>query len=135
MASFEPLRQYGFGPLTRTEDDRYVIEARPAQPVPACPHCGARDAVGFGRREREVADVPLHGRPVRLAVHARRFRCGACARTFYESLPEIDDRRRMTTRLMRWIVSEARRRTGVEIAAHTGLAEGTVRGVLQDHAG
>jgi transposase len=131
-AGFQPLPSYGFGPLRRERDASFSVEALPATRPPACPHCGARGAVGFGRRMRDVADLPLHGRPLRLRVQARRFRCAACHRTFYEALPEVDPKRHMTLRLRRWIVREARSRTGVDVAAEAGLAEGTVRQVLRD---
>lgn len=129
--SFQPLRHYGFGPLTRDTDASYRVQALPAQPTPACPQCGAADAVGFGRRSRDVADLPLRGRPVRLAVTTRRYRC-VCGHAFYEVLPEIDPKRRMTLRLKRWIEDEVRTRGAREIAAETGLSEGTVRLVVKD---
>lgn len=128
---FVPLQHYGFSRLERTEAG-YRIEALLAGPPGVCPYCASADLAGFGRRVRNVADVPLAAQPVLIAVLTRRFRCGACGRTFSETLPEIDPRRHMTLRLKRWIKTEATHRTGVSIAAEAGLSEGTVRKTLRD---
>lgn len=133
-AGFQPLPHYGFGPVQRVDDDSYRIAALPARQPTACPHCAGRELAGFGRRDRAVADLPLHGRPVSLVMQVRRFRCGDCQRTFYEALPDIDPKRHMSLRLKRWIGKEAKRRSGVEIAAEAGISEGTVRQVLKDLA-
>jgi transposase len=42
--------------------------------VVGCPHCGVR-AVGHGRSVVQVRDLPVSGRPVRLAWRKRRWRC------------------------------------------------------------
>jgi zinc-finger of transposase IS204/IS1001/IS1096/IS1165 len=56
---------------------------------------------------RRVADLPLAGRPVRLVVVARRFRCGAdlCGRRIFTErfedgvlAPGVESRRKMATK-------------------------------------
>jgi transposase len=57
-----------------------------------CPDCQRRSRRAHSRFIRQLRDLPLGGMPVRLRLHARRFRClnPACARqTFRERLPEI----------------------------------------------
>ena len=43
-----------------------------------------------------VRDLPTHGKRVGLYIDTRRFQCRACAKTFYEELPKIDEKRAMT---------------------------------------
>ncbi len=40
----------------------YHITAEPVESNRICPQCASVNAVGFGRREQLVKDLPLHGR-------------------------------------------------------------------------
>ena len=72
--------------------EHITIKASPRQNAAACPDCGVASRRVHSRYGRTLADLPWQGRPVTLAVHARRFRClnPACARqTFAERLAEV----------------------------------------------
>ncbi|MDT8296422.1 ISL3 family transposase [Roseomonas mucosa] len=72
--------------------EHITIKASPRQNAAACPDCGVASRRVHSRYGRTLADLPWQGRPVTLAVHARRFRClnSACARqTFAERLAEV----------------------------------------------
>jgi hypothetical protein len=62
-----------------------LIVARPAARTGVCPACGTVSAKVHSRYRRSLSDLPSQGRVVRIAVHARRFRClhGGCGRKIF----------------------------------------------------
>lgn len=116
-----------------TNDHDYHITAEAVEPSKSCPHCRSDNLVGFGRREQMVKDLPIHGKRVGLYVDTRRYRCRACTKTFYEALPEVDEKRLMTQRLTAWMGKQAIRRTFASIAEEVGCTEFTVRAVFNDY--
>lgn len=113
------------------EGDKTVLHVEMTGEPSPCPSCGASEVVGFGKRTQSVADIPENGKPVELQVITRRFRCKNCGRSFYESVEGVGGNRRMTDRLADWIRNEAPSRRFTEIAAESGLSEGTVRALLR----
>ena len=118
--------------IQQNEHD-YHIDVEAAEPPTSCPHCRSGDLVGFGRREQMVKDLPMHGRRVGLYIDTRRYRCRTCGKTFYEALPEIDEKRLMTKRLAQWMGKQAIKRTFASIAGEVGCTEFTVRAVFSDY--
>jgi transposase len=58
----------------------------------ACPACRHRSSRVHARYQRQLADLPLGGRPVRIIVHIRRFKCAnpRCMQsTFSEQIPGL----------------------------------------------
>ena len=58
----------------------------------ACPGCRRRSARVHARYQRQLADLPISGRRVRIIVHVRRFKCTSprCAQsTFSEQIPGL----------------------------------------------
>ena len=88
---------------------------------------------GHGRVEILVHDLPVHGKQVGVYVDARRLRCQGCGKTFMETLPGVNDARRMTQRLVKWVGERSLRHTFTSIAEEIGVAEGTIRNVFADH--
>ncbi len=111
----------------------YYIAAETIDPPKRCEHCFSQTIVGFGRREQMVRDLPIHGRRVGLYVDTRRFRCRSCSKTFYETLPDVDEKRLMTKRLTLWMGKQAVKRTFASIAEDVGCTEFTVRAVFNDY--
>jgi transposase len=71
--------------------DRIVIAARCRAVAGECPACGRQSGRVHSCYERRLLDLPSHGRPVRLRVAVRRFRCatpGCPRRIFAERLGE-----------------------------------------------
>ena len=105
--------------------------------LPTCPACGSDRLHGFGRREQMVRDLPSHGKRVAIYVDTRRFKCLACSQgrvaTFSEPLPDVDDKRAMTARLVRWIGQQSLKRTFASLAEEVGCVEGTVRLIFGDY--
>lgn len=116
-----------------TNDHDYHISAEAVESPKGCPHCRSDNLVGFGRREQMVKDLPIHGKRVGLYVDTRRFRCRSCTKTFYETLPEVDEKRLMTQRLTAWMGKQAIKRTFASIAEEVGCTEFTVRAVFNDY--
>ena len=116
-----------------TNEHDYHIQARTIGLQDACIHCKSSNIVGFGRREQMVRDLPTHGKRVGLYIDTRRFQCRACGKTFYEDLPQIDEKRAMTKRLSNWIGRQAIKRTFASIAEEVGCTEFTVRAVFADY--
>ena len=126
------LPSYTVTALQENEHD-YHIDAVARDRPDRCPHCQSDNLVGFGRREQMVKDLPMHGKRVGLYVETKRFQCRSCDKTFYESLPDVDEKRMMTSRLTAWVGKQAIKRTFASIAEDVGINEGTVRSVFRDY--
>jgi transposase len=116
-----------------TNEHDYHIKACVIAAQESCIHCQSSSIVGFGRREQMVRDLPTHGKRVGVYIDTRRFQCRACVKTFYEELPQIDEKRAMTKRLSNWIGRQAIKRTFASIAEEVGCTEFTVRSVFADY--
>ncbi|PIE42635.1 MAG: ISL3 family transposase, partial [Gammaproteobacteria bacterium] len=75
----------------------------------------------------------MHGKRVGIYVDTRRYQCQSCNKTFYEPLPDADEKRKMTKRLLDWIGRQAITRTFTSIADEVGVVEGTVRSIFRDY--
>jgi transposase len=126
------LAAYAVTAVQETDHD-YHVDATVKDALKACPHCQAPDPLGFGRREQVVRDLPMHGKRVGLYIDTRRYRCRVCSRTFYEPLPDVDERRSMTSRLVAWIGRQAIKHTFASIAEDVGIDEKSVRSVFRDY--
>ena len=117
-----------------TEDEHdYHIHAHSLDNPTSCPDCQSKSIVGFGRNEKLVYDLPMHGKRVGIYFDTRRFQCKACGRTFLEQHSNFHAERNMTKRLVEWIGAQSLKRTFVSIAEETGVSEGTVRNIFRDY--
>jgi len=121
--------------VQRLEDDEhdYHIYATVASEPKCCVHCNSFSIRGFGRREQLIKDLAMHGKRVGIYVDTRRFQCLHCNKTFYEPLPDVDEKRKMTSRLVQWVGKQAISRTFASIADEIGIVEGTVRSIFRDY--
>lgn len=126
------LSSYVVKALAENDHD-YHIDAESKLPVTNCPHCQSNMLYKFGNREQMVRDLPMHGKRVGLYINTRRYRCQDCFKTFYEALPDIDDKRLMTKRLTAWMGKQAIKRTFAGIAEEVGCTESTARAVFSDY--
>jgi transposase len=107
----------GFVVESATDDGAVtVITVRRATRTGSCPGCRTITERIHSRYHRRVADLPLAGRPVRLVVVARRFRCVA----------DLCDRRIFTERFEDGVLAPWARRTSRldYVVHHLGLALG-----------
>jgi transposase len=119
--------------LSLVENHDYHIDVETKQPPTACPGCQSSNIVGFGRREQMIKDLPMHGKRVGVYINTRRMLCQVCTKTFSETLPDVDERRAMTKRLLTWIGKQCIERTFSSIAKEVGVVEGTVRAIFKDY--
>ena len=113
--------------------DGYCVNLERSTPPVTCHHCNLDQIVGFGRREQVVRDLPAYGHRVSLHINTRRYHCKNCEKTYYEPLPEVDQKRLMTSRLVSWMGEQAISRTFAGIADEVGCTEYTVRSVFHDY--
>ena len=80
-----------------------------------------------------IKDLPRLCKRSSIYVETRRWRCKHCGKTFYQDLPHVDEKRRMTDRLVQWIGEQAVRRTNSSVAEEVGVTEGTIRLVFAEY--
>ena len=118
----------------RVEDDDYHFHVEPPRPE-TCEACGTvGELVLFGRADQAYLDLPIHGKRVTLWVLRRRYKCKSCDGTFRPTMPDMDEKRAMTKRLVEYVRKAVLTRTNTDVARETGLDEKTVRQVFQDFA-
>lgn len=97
-------------------DDGTTIIVRSTSPTSHCPSCGTSSSRVHSHYRRQMADLPLSGRSVKLIATVRRFRCEAvrCGQSIF------------TERFADGIVAPWARRTGRldGLVHHLGLASG-----------
>jgi transposase len=123
---------YSVTAVDNTDHD-YHIQAELIQSPAYCQLCYSEKIVSFGRREQLIKDLPVHGKRVGIYLNTRRLKCRSCNKTFSEFLPDINEKRSMTQRLVNWIGKQAVKRTFSSIAEEVGITEGTVRLVFKDY--
>lgn len=96
------------------------IVVRDTRRVVRCPFCGSKATKVHETRPVEIADLPFAGQKVVLIWMRRRFGCDDCGRRHTEDHPEFEGK--MTRRLARTIVSDAKRMTIKEVARRYGLS-------------
>ncbi len=90
--------------------ERLVVRVRSTVRRPCCADCGTPSGKAHDRRDREIRDLEVSGRPVTLVFEQRRMVCGVCGgRRFMEDHPAFEGR--VTARLARRLVADARQMT------------------------
>lgn len=116
-------------------DTEYHVKAAPSAYSKLCPHCGcSHTTIGHGKLPLFVRDLPTHGKRMMIHVDAPRLLCKPCRKTFTATMPEIDETRQMTERLVAWIGRQALDYTFAAIAEQVGIDEKTVRNIFTEYA-
>lgn len=118
--------------VDETEHD-YHVRAESTLETRKCQHCQSDSIIGFGRYEILIRDLPVHGKRVGIYLNRRRYKCRSCTKTFGEAIPEINDKREMTSRLVDWIGKQAIKRPFAHVAEETGVVINTVRAIFSDY--
>lgn len=100
-----------------------------------CPKCGTFEPRLYVHawKDQPFRDMSIHGKPTFVVVQRPRYKCRECGETFQQPLPDMDDRRFMTRRLVEWIGSRALRKTFADVANDVGVDEKTVRLIFAEH--
>ena len=120
---------------SQEDDERYVVLARPLTGYTACPACGSIALVKNGRDVQQIHDLPAQGKQVVIQVKRQRYLCRDCRASCSQPLPDVDERRNMTTRLVDYIQrkSVSTRRTFVSIAEEIGLDSRSIRNLFNEY--
>ncbi|WP_420625652.1 ISL3 family transposase [Candidatus Poriferisodalis sp.] len=114
--------------------ERLVVRVRSTVCRPCCPDCGTPSGKAHDRRDREIRDLEVSGRPVVLVFEQRRMVCEVCGgRRFMEDHPAFEGR--VTARLARRLVKDARAMTVSSAARRHGVGWKLVNALVVAYAG
>lgn len=109
-----------------------VIDAAScSEPPSRCVQCGG-PLRRHGRIVTTFRDLPQHEGSVAIVVDRARFQCTHCAKTSLQPVDQMDNRHRMTERMVEHICFEALRRPFTAIASLCGINEKTVRRLVRE---
>ncbi len=114
-------------------ETHYVVSAVGGVEPTACPHCGSEALHRHGTKLQSFMDTPMHGKRVELSFERKRFRCTACGKTLLDSLPSMDSKRQMTSRLVTYIEQRCIQSTFAEVSREVGVDDKTIRHVFDDY--
>lgn len=118
--------------VEENENDYYVL-AEMVSPPTYCPHCGCvANLYGHGGKRQLFMHVPSDKR-VGIFLDRKRFRCKECDKTFFEPLPDMDEKRMMTKKLVNYIEKLSLKRTFASLAEDIGINEKTIRNIFRDY--
>lgn len=115
-------------------EDAIVVQTA-FKPLPSsCPKCGSsRRPRRYGDLKSPYRDAPFMGRRVTIVVDLQRFRCAGCGVAFFQELPGMDPKRRMTARCSQYVMDQAMARDSLrDVSIIVGIDEKTVRNVFLD---
>ncbi|HEX8087401.1 MAG TPA: ISL3 family transposase [Blastocatellia bacterium] len=121
--------------IDKQETD-YDIKLKAVAPytLAACPNCSSPDQFfRHGRREQFFMDTPMLGKRVGLLIQRQRYRCATCNQVFFQPLPEMDEKRVATRRLIEFIRRQAIKRPFLSVSEDVGLDEKTIRNIFADY--
>jgi transposase len=121
--------------LERQHDEHdMLITAEYTKPPEFCVRCGVEGAklLKHGVQEQTFMDTPIHGKRVGIKVQRQRYRCADCKGTFQQLLPDMDEKRTMTSRLLAYIQTQSLVKKFTEVSHDVGVNEKTVRNIFND---
>lgn len=111
---------------------RFTIEAK-ERPI-HCTHCYWDELleendkfIVHSSKQREVSDMPIHGKPVKLVLIHKRFKCPCCGKTFYQPFLDIEKNCKVTLRLKEYIRKESLKKPFSQIAYEVDLSPTIVK--------
>ena len=116
--------------LEETEEE-IILQISLERKVHICKRCGGETDRIHDYRTRQVRDLELRGKPVRLLYRRRRYACPACRKRFSETNDFVGRYMRFTHRTAEKIMELLRRRSSMkDIAKDTGTSVSGVKRVL-----
>lgn len=95
-----------------------------------CPRCETFSTEVHEAKAREVRDLSVWGKRVKLHFDSRRFACACCGKPFTERLASIDRRRRQTRRYEQFVYEQCKVSDRKAVARREHLSESTVREIF-----
>ena len=116
--------------LDETEKE-IILQISMERKMHICKRCGGKTGRIHDYRVREVRDLELRGKPVRLLYRRRRYVCPACGKRFSEDNGFVGRYMRFTHRTAEKIMQLLRRRSSMkDIAKDTGTSVSGVKRIL-----
>jgi transposase len=113
-----------------------LIRTEQSDSLGNCPKCGAVRGEGFkqnGTRPQYILDEPRGIRSVRIKVERQGHYCKKCKISPQQPLIGVDDKRRMTTRLLRYVQINSLLKPFSVVAQETALSARTVKEIFTDY--
>ena len=120
--------------IEKIEEDagEIVMQVCLARKMQPCKRCGQPTDQVHDYRVRQVRDLELRGKPLRLLYRQRRYVCPACGKRFSEANDFVGRYMRFTHRTGEKIMSLLRRRSSMkDVAKDTGTSVSGVQRVLK----
>jgi transposase len=128
----------GWTAVERSENGHDMLISAEFTTAPQfCPRCGVVSPrlKKYGVQPQTFMDTPMHGKRVAIGISRQRYKCLECDKTFQQLLPDMDEKRTMTRRLLEYIQRRSLERTFTEVAADVGVNEKTVRNIFNEFVG
>ena len=116
-------------------DTQYTFEVEALYRPNLCQRCGyMTKMVAYGNFKRSIIDLPMHGKQTLLYLISKRYKCYGCEKTFLEQLPDIDEKRSMTKRLVKYIAKNGLEKPFTTLVQEIGnITLNTVKAVCVDY--
>ena len=101
--------------------------------VTTCTYCHSLNIRKKDKLKNFYFDIPIRAKRVGLTIHAQRYLCKDCKKSFSEVLPEIHPKHSMTNRLVKHIEEKSLQRPFTHLAEEIGCTEGTIRKIFKAH--
>ena len=108
--------------------ERLEVVVSDLRSVVTCPLCGGKTSKVHDVRKVRIRDLPVLGASTTLIWLRRRFSCDSCGRRHLEDHPAFEGK--MTRRLARAIVRDARQLSITEITRRYGFAWSTIMALV-----
>lgn len=122
--------------LDRKENghDMVIVADHTAAPA-VCIRCGVIDpkVKKYGTQRQTFMDTPIHGKRAAIEIARQRYKCLECGKTFQQQLPDMDEKRTMTRRLVEYVQRRSLERTFTEVAGDVGVNEKTIRNIFNEY--
>jgi len=109
------------------EEQTFTVSVKEEPPDVDC--CLLQKLVSNGRKEAFFTDTPMFGKTVTLRMLRQRYKCQACGKTAYGTIPHMHEDHRITMRCFDYICKNGGRRTWSALAGELGLDPQTVSAI------
>lgn len=117
----------------RIDGDRLHFEAISEVEAPvSCNECGSKPLYKHGKRKHSFADIPFQNKHVKIETNRQRYRYHSCGSTIVPRIPPLDEKRRLTKRLLKFIQEKCTDNSYNSISKEIGLAVNTVKAINID---
>ena len=118
----------------RAGEGTYFVRAEELIVPTICSHCKSSLLYRHNSQIQSFADCPTDGWRTVIEIDRKRYRCAHCFRISFEPLPEIDEKRQATTRLVRDIERRCFKETRLSLSRDVGLGARAIRDIFDAYS-